>query len=282
MFVDIGIQNFDARALNHSSSEISLFRQKSNAAFNRDKLQSFLLGSENVLNAEAIVDACFPEVHADVFLSHAHRDEEDVIKLALSLEKLGLNVFVDSCVWGWADEILRVIDEEFCYKKTSQTFDYDLRNRTTSNVYMILNSALQNMIASTELLLFLQTNNSVKIGEYVKNKTHLSSPWIFSELIFAKLGQRTKRRRVKNYAFESFASDSKQTELNKSFEVAFPNPGSRYELANNELQQWIQQGYEKNISDDFSALTHLDVLYRRAGISSDELSESRLLLPPKH
>lgn len=279
MFVDIGITNFDAAALNFSLFEISSYRQKSNASFNREKLQSFLLGTENVLDAEAITHSCFPNIHADVFLSHAHRDEDDVIRLALSLEKMGLSVFVDSCIWGWADEVLRVIDEEFCYRETSKTFDYDLRNRTTSNVYMILNSALQNMIAKTELLLFLQTNNSVKIGEYVKDKTHLSSPWIFSELMFAKLGQRTKRRKVSNYAFESLATDSREMELSKSFEVAYQYPVNRYELTNDELSQWIQEGYHKNISNDFAALTHLDELYRISGVPSYALDDTRLLLP---
>lgn len=281
MFVDIGITDFDATLLEFSSSEISLYRQKSNAAFNREKLQSFLLGRENVLDAEAISHSCFPDVRADVFLSHAHRDEDDVIRLALSLEKVGLSVFVDSCVWGWADEILRVIDEDFCYSKTTKTFDYDMRNRTTSNVYMILNSALQNMIARTELLLFLQTDNSIKIDEYVKDKTHLSSPWIFSELMFAKLGQKTKRRQVqvKKLTFESLATDSRELELRKSFETAFPHPGNRYELTNDELHHWIREGYQKRISDDFAALTHLDLLYLRAGIPPTELTDTRLLLP---
>lgn len=181
MFVDITIEDFNAISLPHSQAEITAFREQSKTVFNTEKLQKFLLGKNNVLDAESIANECFPNIHADVFLSHSHRDEDDVVKLALSLRKMGLNVFVDSCVWGWADEILRVIDEEFCFQESSQTFDYSLRNRTTSNVYMILNTALQSMISKTELLLFLQTNNSVKIGEYVKDQSHLSSPWIFSE-----------------------------------------------------------------------------------------------------
>jgi hypothetical protein len=279
MFVDIAITNFDTSALQFSPSEISDYRKKSNAAFNRDKLQNFLLGVDNVLDAEAITKSCFPDVHADVFLSHAHRDEDDVIKLALSLEKVGLSVFVDSCVWGWVDEILRVVDEEFCYNKTSKTFDYHMRNRTTSNIYMILNSALQNMISRCELLLFLQTNNSIKIGEYVKDKTHLSSPWIFSELMFAKMGQRTNRRQVRRHAFESMATDSAEIELRKSFETAYLHPGNRYQLTSNQLIQWIHEGYQRKSHDEIEALTHLDTLYERAGVLPAALASSRLLLP---
>lgn len=188
-------------------------------------------------------------------------------------------MFVDSCIWGWADEILKVIDKKFCYRKSSQTFDYDLRNRTTSNVYMILNSALQSMIARTELLLFLQTSNSVKIGEYVEDKTHLSSPWIFSELMFAKLGQRTKRRTVAKYAFESLATDSRGIELNKNIDVAFPHPGTRYELKNSLLLNWINEAPPQSLHDDLVALSYLDKLYQYAGIPKHLLEESRSIFP---
>ncbi|CAI1661158.1 toll/interleukin-1 receptor domain-containing protein [Serratia fonticola] len=279
MSVDIGVVNFSAASLYHSQTDIARFREQNKSGFNREKLQDFLLGRENVLDAESIANECFPDVHADIFLSHSHRDEDDVIRLALSLEKMGLKVFVDSCIWGWADEILKVIDKKFCYRKSSQTFDYDLRNRTTSNVYMILNSALQSMIARTELLLFLQTSNSVKIGEYVEDKTHLSSPWIFSELMFAKLGQRTKRRTVAKYAFESLATDSRGIELNKNIDVAFPHPGTRYELKNSLLLNWINEAPPQSLHDDLVALSYLDKLYQYAGIPKHLLEESRSIFP---
>lgn len=89
MSVDIGVVNFSAASLYHSQTDIARFREQNKSGFNREKLQDFLLGRENVLDAESIANECFPDVHADIFLSHSHRDEDDVIRLALSLEKMG-------------------------------------------------------------------------------------------------------------------------------------------------------------------------------------------------
>ena len=36
--------------------------------------------------------------HLDVFLSHSHKDEKDVIAFAGLLSDIGLKVFIDSCV----------------------------------------------------------------------------------------------------------------------------------------------------------------------------------------
>src|SRR5438270_6099619 len=50
-----------------------------------------------VLDGQAIRDAWFPQVQADVFLSHSHRNEEDVLMFAGWLDyTFGLKAFIDS------------------------------------------------------------------------------------------------------------------------------------------------------------------------------------------
>lgn len=276
MFADISIQDFSADSLSYSAEEIARFREEKTRDFDRAGIKNYLIEGDNLLDAKAIMNDFFPDVTADVFLSHAHRDEDDVIKLAIKLESLGLKVFVDSCIWGYADELLKEVDNKFCMNDEKTCYYYEPRNRTTSNVHMILNAALHNMIAKTELLLFVQTKNSLKISNYVTNNVYLSSPWIFSELTFAKLCERTPRRQLRidgmlNYGVE--AADSAIFEdVRKDAQFAHEFPGTQFEITINTFNTWLN-GPRPLVSNhsaesEVFALQHLDQLYVAAGIPS--------------
>ena len=65
---------------------------------------------EKYINVDGTIDAStlendwFPSVKIDVFLSHSHMDRDNAIILAGILkEKFDLNVFIDSCFWGYAE-----------------------------------------------------------------------------------------------------------------------------------------------------------------------------------
>lgn len=91
----------------------------------------------------------------------------------------GLTTFIDSCLWGYCDRMLEILDQHFCYDKDSKTYDYKLRNLTTSHVHMMLSTALTQMMDSCECVILLNTPNSIK-PEDTLNK--VVSPWIYSEL----------------------------------------------------------------------------------------------------
>src|SRR5256885_1298762 len=75
----------------------------------RTSLEAFLNGK--IVDGTKLTDHWFPTVNADVFISHSHKDEEQAVKCAGWLKsKLGLNPFIDSCVWGYADNLLKQID----------------------------------------------------------------------------------------------------------------------------------------------------------------------------
>ena len=59
----------------------------------------------------------FPQIKADVFISHSHKDRELALTLAGWLrETFGLTAFIDSCVWGYANDLLKMIDNKYCYQ----------------------------------------------------------------------------------------------------------------------------------------------------------------------
>jgi hypothetical protein len=69
--------------------------------------------SEFYLKANLLIAQWFPYINADIFISHSHKDYNDVVCLAGWLEeKFGLTAFVDSSVWGYSDRLLKLIDGE--------------------------------------------------------------------------------------------------------------------------------------------------------------------------
>jgi len=147
---------------------------------------------DGLLSEERIESDWFPNFKADVFLSHSHKDEELVIAFAGWLHSIfGITSFIDSCVWGYSDELLKLIDKEYCVSKRKpdgsiDTYDYQKRNQSTAHVHMILNTALMKMIDATECLMFINTPNSLLLDDVISGAA-TTSPWIYSELLTSRL-----------------------------------------------------------------------------------------------
>ena len=136
----------------------------------------------------------FPQIKADIFISHSHKDINLAIALAGWLqETFGLTVFIDSCVWGYANKLLKMIDNEYCYQKETNTYNYQKRNYSTSHIHMMLSVALTQMIDNTECLFFLNTPNSITPNTII-NQTE--SPWIYSEIAMSRL---IRKKELKEY-----------------------------------------------------------------------------------
>jgi hypothetical protein len=156
----------------------------------------------------------FSQRDADVFISHSHKDEQLAIAVAGWLhQKFGLNAFIDSCVWGYADDLQREFDNKYCKNPApATTYDYGKRNRTTGHVHMMLSTALMDMIDRTECFIFLHTNESIvknDVDTTVKQPV-TTSPWIYAELAASRIVRKkdTGRARMLRKAFESAATDS--------------------------------------------------------------------------
>lgn len=147
------------------------------------------LSPDGSLDASEIEAEWFPGVDAQIFLSHSHEDEAAVIRFAGFLYKnYGIKSFIDSTVWGYANDLLKKIDERYCVQSKKpnggNTYDYDKRNQSTAHVHMILQGALAKMIDCCECLIFVNTPNSLNPRNIGDDST-TSSPWIYSELLMA-------------------------------------------------------------------------------------------------
>lgn len=240
MYLSLELKEFDDLEITLSESANSRFRNKSKAIFN--DLERYILDENNVLDATAIQEHLFPAIDSDIFLSHAHADEDKVISLAVYLEKIGFKVFVDSCLWGNVFDLLKTIDEEHCKFKGSTTYNYQKRNFSTANVYMILNAALHHMIQKSELFIFLGTEESLTVKDSIENQESLKSPWIFSELTFVNQVVRhdnrpylRPRKVVKSTKFEDA-----QVALDEHLEFRFNKPTLDFSLSNDDLCYWSE------------------------------------------
>ena len=143
-------------------------------------LDAFFDG-DGSLFATKIMDNWFPKVKADVFLSHSHKDENLAIGLAGWLkDKFDISSFIDSCVWGYSDELLKKLDKRFCLQNDGY-YSYSKRNITTSHVNMMLATSLTKMIDQCECIIFLNTPQSISCKGCIE-KDGTESPWIYAEI----------------------------------------------------------------------------------------------------
>jgi hypothetical protein len=172
------------------SSLIEEWEEEYNNKLNNN-IKSFK-DEDGYLRADVIQANWFPSIDADVFISHSHNDLELAIAFSLWLEdSFGISSFVDSCVWGCAYELLKLINNEYNLNKRSQLYKYEGCMYAASHVYMILSRALASMIDRTECLFFLSTSNSLR-SQYKKEVlgrkvAKTASPWIYSEIEMTRL-----------------------------------------------------------------------------------------------
>lgn len=157
-------------------------------------LDNFLL-SDGSIDGSKMQENWFPQIEADIFISHSHQDEDLAIALAGWLyEKFGLVSFIDSCVWGYADDLKKLLFKT--YRKYSDPGDFiPLCRFVSSHVHMMLSVALSQMIDNTECLFFLNTPNSISIDAPIGETT--SSPWIYSEIAMSRLIRKQIPKRLK-------------------------------------------------------------------------------------
>lgn len=177
--------------LNHENL-YSSYLQKGNELLNHYKNETFgkiekFIKENDKIDGTKMQENWFPKVDADIFISHSHKDENLAKGLAGWLyNKFGLEAFIDSCVWGNANDLLKVIDDKYCHfnNDLSQPYDYNKRNYSTSHIHMMLSTALTMMLDNTECIFLLNTDNSISTSSLIDNT---ESPWLYSEITLTKL-----------------------------------------------------------------------------------------------
>lgn len=145
------------------------------------------------LDGDKMQSNWFPQIKADVFLSHSHKDEKLVIAFSGWLKKnFTLNVFIDSCIWGHSLKLQKLIDDELSRGKDKK-LNYNKVIHAANHVHMMLNTALMQMINNCECVIFVNTPNSVRPNDVVDK---VVSPWLYSEIAMTKL---IKNKNVKEH-----------------------------------------------------------------------------------
>lgn len=166
----------------------------------KSALKDFIYDNEHI-DGTSMKNNWFQMEDVDVFISHSHQDINKVQAFAGWLyDEFQLQTFIDSCVWGYCDELLKQIDDIYCKKKADKTYDYNLRNYTTSHVHIMLSTALTEMIDRTECIMFYNTPNSISFRDDLdilrkeKKKVTLS-PWIYHELAMTSMIRKSSPNR---------------------------------------------------------------------------------------
>ncbi len=204
----------------------------------------------NSLDGSAIQDSWFPQIDADVFISHSHRDLDTALVLSAWLwENFELTSFVDSCIWRYSFDLQREIDNEHCFIPSRGVYSYELRNHSTSHVHMMLSTALSMMIDKAECLIFLNTPNSLKA---YGNTDKTESPWIYSEIATSQIIQKKEPIRRLTEAFSHFEGTD---EIKKGLVITHDlDLNHLTKLKFEDLTLWLKNKNNKEHS--------LDTLYR--------------------
>lgn len=259
MFVGFNLEDIDKNIYReYESTGRALFNEQKRHV--RRRLEAYISANGSI-DGTALQNDWFPAVEADIFLSHSHGDQELAIRLAGAMKEwFGLKVFIDSCVWGHADDLLEEIDKVYSWDDSEIHYDVAKRNRSTSHVHTMLSGALTRMMDKAECLIFLNTPNSLSAKEIV-NQT--KSPWIFHEISTSSLLRKKEPLRytqiLKKAMFESAHGEKKFLDITYDVDLSHLTPISLYDLI-----RWKNQasGMQTNDPDCHP----LDILYKKKGL----------------
>lgn len=159
-------------------------------------LKEYIRNNEGkIINGDFIEKVWFPDMEPDIFISHSHIDEKIALKMKFLLEKkFDLSVFVDSVIWGNANDLLWELDNIYCQNSENHTYSYEKRNNTTAIIHLMLADALMKIMDKSSYIFFLNTLNSTLDDGY-GSEEQVTSPWIYHELVMTKYLQDKQRMR---------------------------------------------------------------------------------------
>jgi hypothetical protein len=184
-------------------------------------LDTYLKENE-ALDGDKMRDNWFQQVDADIFISHSHADKDLAISLAGWLyTNFKLKAFIDSMIWGYADELLESIDKVYCKNKTNDNYNYKLRNYSTSHVHIMLATALTKMIDKSECFFFLNTGKSITIEKSITDPLTYS-PWIYIELEISRLVRKKELSEYRNKISKNkMFSENENKMINECLQISY-------------------------------------------------------------
>lgn len=217
-----------------------------------NQLKKYICEDGKTLNASLIEEDWFPEVKADVFLSHSHADEKKVVALAGWLYKnFGVTSFIDSYVWGYSNNLLQLMDNNYSLiekNDRSITYNYKKTMITSSHVHMMLAMALAKMIDKTECLFFINTPNSISVEAIIRDEDATFSPWIYEEIKISQIIEKKEPKRYNKSVKEN--AQFQKNDIQIKYDVDLNH---LFELTDADLKKWSLYKYR--------GCNNLDILY---------------------
>ena len=209
----------------------------------RDALSRNIVASYSI-DANKLKSDWFPMVSSDVFLSHSHKDIELAKKIAHLLSKLHLGTFIDSEVWGYSDDLVKQIEEQYYPYGAFRAHD-----KIVAHVNIMLTSALTKMLNNTECIIFLNTPNSIIPAGY-SNANKTDSPWIYHELFTTSILPVNAPIRKSHHRPGTVVNEATQPHI-----LHTPPLDHLTDLDDSDFTDWINKSKNKNYYHS------LDVLY---------------------
>lgn len=201
------------------------------------------------LDANGLKDEYFSTFNADVFISHSHDDKALAEKFASFLQnEFGLKCFLDSQVWGSADELIKLLDKDVRANNDGELFEKDMM-LTTGHVHSMLMTSIFTAIKKARVVFFINTHNSIPNQSDISSKTY--SPWIYSEIVFARGLMEGEKKTM------MFSESVNQSFV---FEYKLPLEGLPT-MEFSDIKEW-KQLYSKNKNED--ALASLKTLCKKS------------------
>lgn len=160
--------------------------------------------TDKEIDGSKIQNEWFPQIDADIFISHSHKDRNLACALAGWLHtNFGLKCFIDFNVWGYCEDLLEDMNSRLSDKRSNgeggYLYNHQSANQVSQHVNAMLSIALQKMIDKVETVIFLNTHNAVQVcTDSHMNKTY--SPWIYSEIISTQIVRKKPLLVYRHYA----------------------------------------------------------------------------------
>ena len=191
-------------------------------------LKEIVINGTESLDGSSIQGEWFPEINADIFISHSRDDADLANGIAGWINSnFNLHCFIDSNVWGYSDELLENLNSRYSNKRPNSNggylYDHQSCINASKHVDTMLTIALHKMINRCECVILLNTGNAIsrmKKYEDLQRDTTFS-PWIYSELICSSLIQ---QRRPERHSSQGMQGTQNFDAVNESLQIAYEVP----------------------------------------------------------
>ena len=220
---------------------------------------------DNIIDGTKVQNEWFPQIEADIFISHAHVDERQACALAGWIyDTFELTCFIDSNVWGYSSDLIEIMNAKFSNKRNDENggylYSHKSCNQVSAHVNMMLSVALQKMIDKAEAVILLNTDNSIEVSSGKKmNSTY--SPWIYAEIMCTEIVRR-KPLWVYRDVSQMYHGDSRESlceqvesNINISYKVQLEHLKT---ISESDLVNWSKEYKSKKKYYDYA----LDALYQ--------------------